>query len=125
MTNTNEKIGKVTVSREVSEILEQQRDNGLHESTIKYHAMEPEGWLEDAAPLNGLPLDTLIRALYVGYEIQLTPEEELAEFIDEHYGKHDPMFRKPSDDYHYGLSRGARKAAEILGVKLPEGADAN
>lgn len=114
--------GKVTVSREVAEILDQQRDNGLHESTIKYHAMEPEGWLEDAAPLNGLPLDTLIRALYIGYEVERTPEEEVAEYL---------RFLRRAIEDNYGDTRwtdellGAQTILDKLGVKLPERTDAN
>ncbi|MFS0562551.1 hypothetical protein AB1K91_17635 [Terribacillus sp. 179-K 1B1 HS] len=131
MTNTSGKIEKVTVSREVAEALTVLLQDEIPESIVEGHTYSLFGYNDRFSALNGLPLDTLIRALYLGYEIQLTPEEELAEFIEEHHSKHDPMFRKPSDDYHYGVSRGARKAAEILGVELPklpgssEGADAN
>lgn len=125
MTNKN---GKVTVSREVAEAIGQDRKlfddpSGL----VEAHVNNPNGYYAGSykAPLNGLPLDTLIRALYIGYEIQLTPEEELVEYIrklENEMDNTDSVDVKQTYEYEI---YGAEKAAEILGVKLPEGADAN
>ena len=38
------------------------------EQIIADHVSRPDGWLEGVAALNGLPIDTMARALYVGYE---------------------------------------------------------
>lgn len=50
-----------------------------HKATIvKAHVNSPNGWIfEENQALNGMPLDTLIKALYVGYEEKKTPEEYL------------------------------------------------
>ncbi|MGG1595948.1 hypothetical protein [Terribacillus saccharophilus] len=116
--------GKVTVSREVAEAIEYVNGGYDAETTIRFKSQDYL-FKGDVAPLNDINLDTLIRALYIGYEVEKTPEELLAESIRldidnlrvSPFGKY--------NDYYSGRVDGARKAAEILGVKLPERTDAN
>lgn len=54
------------------------------EYIVGTHAIEPEAW-DDAytSPLRYMPMDTLIRALYIGYEVEMTEEEQLLEAYEE------------------------------------------
>lgn len=123
MPNTS---GKVTVSREVADTLQILIDCGYKKETlVRHHVNKPYEWHAGDTPLNGISLDTLIQALYVGYEVKCTPEEQLADYIEENNRLHREARSTEHLYYHDGAIDGARKAAEILGVKLPEGADAN
>jgi hypothetical protein len=42
-------------------------------------------WDGDRAPLNELDLDTVCRALYQGYEIEMDPEEKVLEYYLKNY----------------------------------------
>lgn len=70
-----------------------------------------ERWLGELDPLNDLSLDEMIRALYFGYEVVKTPEEQLLyEFqqAEARYGAHSGVV------YRTGL----QTAADILGHKV-------
>lgn len=47
------------------------------ENVLTVHAKYPNGWTAVRAPLNGLPLRTVAFALYVGYDVEETPEERI------------------------------------------------
>jgi hypothetical protein len=121
----------VTVSREVAEAIKQTVDCfGNYSEIIECHVAGPNDYLEDSGQeaLNGLPLDTLIRALYVGYDVEKSPEEKLADYIEEVRCSIKTGVLTYANSYAIGKYDGLREAAEILGVKLPEpteGADAN
>lgn len=70
---------KVKVSQAIANAIEDTRSNGFSdESIISAHAIMPNNWsLKENKALNGMSLDTLIRALYFGYEIEQTPEEKI------------------------------------------------
>lgn len=115
MTNTS---GKVTVSREVAEALCTMRHEYSPREIIERHV---RGAMLAYPELDNLLLDTLIRALYIGYEVEKSPEEELAEYIVEMANKFNDLSFCPDEISCFkGRIEGARKAAEILGVKLPE-----
>lgn len=76
---------KVKLTKEQAEAVVYVTDyyNG-QENPLEYivgtHAIEPEAWDDDCtSPLRFMPMDTLIRALYIGYEIEMTEEEQLLE----------------------------------------------
>lgn len=69
-----------------------------------------ERWLGELDPLNDLSLDDMIRAIYYGYEIARTPEEQLLQEFEQaeaRYGADSVAFKT-----------GLQIAAEILGHKV-------
>lgn len=73
---------KQKVSREVEQALNHVKERFSNDIIIDSHVRMPNGWNTEsnAYALNGLDLDTLIRALYIGYEVELTPEERILEY---------------------------------------------
>lgn len=69
-----------------------------------------ERWLGELDPLNDLSMDEMIRAIYFGYEIARTPEEQLLQEFEQaeaRYGSESVAFKT-----------GLQIAAEILGHKV-------
>lgn len=69
-----------------------------------------ERWLGELDPLNYLSMDEMIRAIYFGYEILRTPEEQLLQEFEQaesRYGSESVAFKT-----------GLQIAAEILGHKV-------
>jgi hypothetical protein len=75
---------KVKITKEQAEAIDMVLNNPFHsrwDVVIGIHAKDSCAWSEGAKALNGMPLDTLIRALYIGYEVELTPEEKAVEWM--------------------------------------------
>ncbi|TQS00071.1 hypothetical protein [Paenibacillus ottowii] len=81
------------------------------EGLVRKHVTEVWVW-EEMKPLNGMPLDKLIRALYIGYEVEQTMEEKLLELYREGL----PCPTTPSEDSAF--REGMKKACEIAGIKV-------
>ncbi|KAF6584971.1 hypothetical protein [Paenibacillus sp. EKM211P] len=82
------------------------------ESFIRNHAANPRQWIEPYNVLNGVPLDTIIRALYIGYEVELTIEEKLLEIYRE------GLPYRAAPDVKSAFREGMKKACEIAGIKV-------
>ncbi|WP_433748300.1 hypothetical protein [Paenibacillus amylolyticus] len=80
---------KVKLTKEQAEAVVYVTDNyNGQENPLEYiagtHAIEPESWDDPhTSPLRYMPLDTLIRALYIGYEVEMTEEEQLFKAYEE------------------------------------------
>ncbi|WP_348624245.1 hypothetical protein ABFT51_03270 [Paenibacillus peoriae] len=82
------------------------------ESFIRNHAANPNQWIEPYNVLNGVPLDFIIRALYIGYEVEQTVEEKLLAAY-----KAALPYQAP-DDVQSAFREGMKKACEITGIKV-------
>ncbi|WP_053070353.1 hypothetical protein [Alkalihalobacillus pseudalcaliphilus] len=84
--------GTVTITREQAAAIDNILEFGDVEDIVREHAEEGDGWESAWTPINGMPLDTLIRALYVGYKIELTEREKHDKIRDlyqtSYYGNH-------------------------------------
>lgn len=74
--------GKVTVTKAVADAIS--CGLGIYgeskETFIREHSKDPRGYVGGGwSALNGVPLDTLIRVLYVGYEIEKSPADAIRE----------------------------------------------
>jgi hypothetical protein len=115
MTNTN---GKVTVSREVAESIEKARQHHDNEWFVDgYYS----GAVSAYPGLFGLPLDTLIRALYVGYEVEKTPEEKVFEYLANLDRESESYFNhSQTQDQYKAQANAVRCVLELLNITLPE-----
>jgi hypothetical protein len=97
---------KVTLSALAADVIESNRRGGRSdEEIIKIHAENPLGWMSHA--LHSLPLDTLIRALYIGYEVEMTREERVYEYYWS-------LRNSGYDDAHNAV----HKTLNLLGTKI-------
>lgn len=65
-----------------------------------------------------LTFDELIRALYIGYEIEQTPEENVAE----QYRNRSELFERFGNSEDFGVMKGIEIVAKAFGLKI-EGVD--
>lgn len=87
-------------------------------SIIEYHGAD---WENESAPLNELSLDTLIRALYIGYEVEQTPEDSVLELYKEaehHENENAKERHYQNTQYWSGCKRGIRDTLNTLNIKI-------
>lgn len=74
---------KVKLTKEQAIVIEDIKKYRVPENTITTHFnCGLGGWVDEYISLNGMPLDTLIRALYIGYEVEQTVEEQLKDYYE-------------------------------------------
>lgn len=121
---------KITVSKDVAEALEYVRKLAIKydapdvdATIVDCHARMPDGWVEEAKPLNNVPIGTVIRALFYGYKIEgkSSPEDHIASFVDDcaHLAANSPL--EGTRRFYQGAHAGALTVLKRLDVKLPEG----
>ena len=81
---------------------------------ILTHASNPNGWLERASGINSLDFDTLVKAIYYGYEIEQTPEEKLEELYDKYENYFLMSTSQTQRSYYQGICHGIKIARENL-----------
>jgi hypothetical protein len=76
-------MNKVMLTKTEAEALESalEVNGGDKANVVHWHAQDL--WDSKRAPLNNLDLDTICRALYVGFEIEASPEDNAREFYNE------------------------------------------
>jgi hypothetical protein len=101
---------KVLLTKEQAEALESSLDlQGCKKAdVVEWHATNL--WDGKRKALNQFPLDTLIRALYVGYELEMSPEEKVREFFEAVNGG--------EFSYNAGIRKGIIQTLELLGKKI-------
>ncbi|MED4206565.1 hypothetical protein [Neobacillus mesonae] len=74
---------KVLLSKKEATALKNalERSRGDKSSVIQWHSHNL--WDEKTAPLNDVDLDTVCKALYVGYEVEPGPEEKVLEIYND------------------------------------------
>lgn len=98
---------KVKLTKAQSEEIKTLLKENPAEDIIQDH-VEGKWW--DDSPLNGLALDTLIRALYIGYEVEQTPEEKLLYCYAE--------TSSINEDFREGYRAGIEGTLKILNIKI-------
>lgn len=83
---------------------------------VDHHAKDDKRWDDEIESLNGLPLDTLIRALYIGYEVEQTVEEQLLEYYEK--ANRNKLNTDINEQLWSGARMGMEKALNIIGMKV-------
>jgi len=98
-------IEKVKLPRDVAEVIERYRGLGCtNEGFVHDHIKSGIYHAQDAA-LSGFNLDTLIRALYIGYEVEEIPEDMLLRY-----------YENLAEKYNGQIA--IKAALNILGIKV-------
>ena len=102
----NEKIViKKEQAEAISELLQLKRKDLI----IKQHLSGPGDWIAEYDSLNWMVTETLIKALYIGYEVVKTPEEKLIDYYKE---------LNLNEDSSADIAFGIIKTLKILGIKV-------
>lgn len=116
---------KVKVTKEVAEAIELVKPYNTLDQIVKVSALNKWGGDEDdyAECLNScqLPLNTLITALYIGYEVEESPEDKASEaFLDALKKRRQAHDDEDNDaSYFYkGYMTGIRFMAETFDIKV-------
>jgi hypothetical protein len=76
-------LEKVVITKAQAEALEHWLETftGGKEELVKTHILGEE-WVDESEALNGLSLERLIVALYIGYEVYQSPEEQIKSYYE-------------------------------------------
>ena len=85
---------------------------------LKIHADNPYDWYNELKPLMDLKLEELATALIVGYEVELTPHEQIATIYNHHYSKFHHVEHKAEKYFSKGYVKGIRFTLEKLGITI-------
>lgn len=89
---------------------------------VQLHAKYPDNWRSNSE-LNGMPLDTFIRALYIGYEVELSPEEKVREMYCKAADEEKDLYNHPQASWWRSRRRAIFDTVNALGIKI-EGVNA-
>ncbi|WP_339306490.1 hypothetical protein [Paenibacillus sp. FSL R5-0519] len=80
---------KAKLTKEQAASLEDASKYNDIEKIVRIHMDVPvtKAWMRGSVHLNEISLDTLIRALYIGYEVEMTPEEKILEIYNIGYSR--------------------------------------
>lgn len=116
-------MSKVVLTQEQAKVLEKVKSSGdcSRDDIIRIHVTT--GWFKERVAMNEINLDTLVKAVYIGYEVEQTPEELLAKMYKEKLSpgfvsevtKH---FENIQQSYYSGWHEGIRVALKTLGIKI-------
>ncbi|WP_427110868.1 hypothetical protein [Lysinibacillus xylanilyticus] len=111
---------KVKVSKEVAEAIERQLEIrlGSKEDLLRTKSTGVT-FVNKSAPLNDVSFDKLATCLYVGYEVEQTPAEKVAE----HYHIRSELFKRFGIGEDFGAMKGIEFVAKTYGLKI-EGVNA-
>lgn len=109
---------KVVLPQRVVEVLEDLKKTWSNVEIITDHANPEEYWSGTRSPLNEVGLDDLIKALYIGYTIEQTIEEQLLERYKKHNEPKHSGRTELSDVYDKGVANGIYETLDIIGMKV-------
>lgn len=107
-------MDKAKLTAEQAKAVEVAMERLSKESIISAHVRFSDKWdrHDHVTSLNGMPLDTLVRALYIGYEVEKTEDELLLEAFNRGI-KHDDRPETRS-----AFRAGIKEALEILDISV-------
>jgi hypothetical protein len=109
---------KVLLTKEQAEALDSavKSSRGFNEEIIKWKVNEL--FSDEEAPLNHLQLDTLIQALYIGFEVEPSPEEKITKIYKEAQGFYKKYIAEASGSFHAGQLEGIRITLDLFNHKV-------
>ncbi|HEY4622672.1 MAG TPA: hypothetical protein VIH12_02370 [Solibacillus sp.] len=110
------------VSREVADAIEKLSDLDASQ-ILMAHAIEG-GWPQKTNALSELSMEQLATALIVGYEVEMTPHEEIAVIYKRHYPKSRVVPGSTEKYFSKGYVKGIKFTLGKLGITI-EGVNDN
>ena len=112
---------KLKVSREVADAIEYIKTlNSINEILIN-HAIADDAWIRKAEAVNNLSIGELATALIVGYEVEMTPHEEIAKEYKYAEQEKDACFDASDENLAYenqGIMSGIKFTLNKLGITI-------
>jgi hypothetical protein len=113
-------MGKVMLAKEEIEALESALEisGGDKANVVQWHSTNI--WDGKQAPLNDLDLDTVCTALYVGYEIEVGPEEKIRAYFLESEKLHTKFYKEENPKHLYikGTIDGIKDTLNLLNIQI-------
>jgi len=112
-------VKKIKVSKEVAKAIEYVKREGYDFNTIlRVHINR--GWHTTFSTplLHELSSEQLATALIVGYEVEMTPHEQIATIYNHHYSKFHHVEHKAEKYFSKGYVKGIRFTLEKLGITI-------
>ncbi|TQR97348.1 hypothetical protein [Paenibacillus ottowii] len=104
-------MDNVILTKAQAQVIERLLKRGCTREELVHDHILSGKYIEEDKALRDMSPDKLIRALYIGYEIELTVEQKLLQQYEMHISSDDRKYR--------GIAIGIRMAAEIVGIKVP------
>lgn len=95
---------KLKVSRAIADALNHMPVGLSVSEILKLHVNNPYGWCNESKPLTDLKLEELATALIVGYEVEMTPHEEIAKGYNEYFVGEDKYCEGYADGIEFTLN---------------------
>ncbi|OLS39101.1 hypothetical protein [Bacillus sp. MRMR6] len=110
---------KVVLTKEQAEAIEYWLNTytGGKEELIKIQITDAE-WVDECESLNAITLDTLIRALYVGFEIEPSPEEKMVQIYKDAQRFYKKYIAEASGTFHAGQLEGIQITLDLFNIKI-------
>lgn len=108
-------VEKLKVSREVADAIEKLSDLDASQ-ILMAHAIG--GWPQKTNLLSELSMEQLATALIVGYEVEMTPHEEIAVIYKHHYPKSKVVPGSTEKYFSKGYVKGIKFTLERLGITI-------
>ena len=112
---------KVTVSKEVAEAIEVLRKVGkTDEEIVRVLANPNDRWLTaELQPLNEAPLANVIKAIFIGYEVEKAPEDAVREYFEELVGCEDALEHNGASGSQFRQGwQSVKHTLELLGIRI-------
>ncbi|MGM1023457.1 MAG: hypothetical protein ACQEXV_23725 [Bacillota bacterium] len=112
-------MDKVILTKAQAQVIERFLQGGCTREGLVHDHIRSGIYHEEEKALRGMPLDTFIRALYIGYEVKLTMEERMKVAFEETTA-HDGCFCGDSVAEANGFHAGFITALKIAGIEVPD-----
>ncbi|WP_339314633.1 hypothetical protein [Paenibacillus sp. FSL M7-0896] len=111
---------KVKLTKEEAAIVQSLLDEGRSsvEYTLKQQVFDPNQWSGKLLPLRKLSFDSLVRAFYIGYEVDETPEERLIMLVQHYEQRLKTATSSQEAEFFDGKLKGIREALSTLNIEI-------
>lgn len=82
------------------------------------HGNDPNNWLDEVSALGTLDFDTLVKAIYIGYDVELSPQEKLSSKYEVVKSLIANEKDKENKSYFEGVKDGIEIAVKLLELKI-------
>ncbi|MDF2854248.1 MAG: hypothetical protein K0Q87_99 [Neobacillus sp.] len=107
---------KVILTREQAKALEVARKKVTDEDIVRWHV--DHIWTDDEKPLRALSLNALCSALYVGFDVEPSPEEKISKIYKEAQFFYKKYISESSGSFHAGQLEGIKITLDLFNIKI-------
>ncbi|ATF13546.1 hypothetical protein A616_16650 [Brevibacillus brevis X23] len=111
-------MDKVRLTAQQANSLEYVVSRHAQQDILMTHGNNPKGWLDKASGLNDMSFNDLAKALIIGYEVELQPEDKLIEVYNKYLNDGLQQWHPIAQERHHLICQGINIAVDTLGLKI-------